>query len=228
MQDASPASGLTDAQRNYFHTFGYLVLPGVFASEMNQISDAFEAAFAAHDTPYESHERIHGQERRLSLPNVMDDEPTLAKLPQHPRIQGVARSLFGDEMEFAGSDANLYFCDTLWHSDVFGSPIGQFHVKFSLYLDPVDAENGAIRVIPGSQFIGETYSSMLRRTFRNPEDVPGLLGADAESLPAVVLASKPGDVVLWNYRLIHASFGGRDRRRHISFGFREPTRQSDN
>ena len=51
--------------------------------------------------------------------------------------------------------------------------------------------------------------------------VTGVVIPVVGDIPAVVLSSQPGDVVAWNYRIVHAAFNGPPRRRHLSFGFRQ-------
>jgi ectoine hydroxylase-related dioxygenase (phytanoyl-CoA dioxygenase family) len=56
------------------------------------------------------------------------------------------------------------------------------------------------------------------REFGKAADV---FGVDSTEIPAVVVDSDPGDILIWDYRLVHASFNGLDRRRFFSVNFRE-------
>jgi ectoine hydroxylase-related dioxygenase (phytanoyl-CoA dioxygenase family) len=76
-------------------------------------------------------------------------------------------------------------------------------------------------MIPGTNHYQSTFARTLRRDFTDvngPEDV---FGVDREEIPAYVLETEPGDAVVWDYRTIHASFGGRQRRRLLSLNFKE-------
>jgi hypothetical protein len=213
---------LTPQQLAFFDAFGFLRFPGFFADKLQEIDDAFESVIANSDIPKdESIQRVHRHEPRYIVSNITDVHPVLGSLPEDPRILSIVEALMGPSYEYAGSDGNLYYCDTLWHSDTYGAPPRQFHVKFSMYLDPVDADSGAIRVIPGSHFLNEGFSKALRIGFKDPTDVESTFGVESTEIPAVTLTSNPGDVIAWNYRIVHAAFNGRPRRRHISFGYRQ-------
>ena len=44
-KDPQPSVGVTDHQRSFFDAFGYLILPGLFAEDIAEITDAFDAVF---------------------------------------------------------------------------------------------------------------------------------------------------------------------------------------
>ncbi len=100
------------------------------------------------------------------------------------------------------------------------------HIKLSFYLDPLRADSGAIRVLPGTQYWQSPYAKDLRRSFREFGKSADVFGVDSTEVPAVVIDSDPGDVLIWDYRLIHASFNGLDRRRFFSVNFRERQAES--
>jgi hypothetical protein len=75
-------------------------------------------------------------------------------------------------------------------------------VGFLAYLEPVGADSGALRVLPGSH---------------HPQFREAICGMGATclrdlSLPGHVVATEPGDMVLLDERVLHASFGGGIRR----------------
>jgi ectoine hydroxylase-related dioxygenase (phytanoyl-CoA dioxygenase family) len=81
-------------------------------------------------------------------------------------------------------------------------------VKIAFYLDPVRRETGALRVIPGSHRL-----ELDRWEGRSASDAPNLWGIAEEQVPSVALESDPGDMVVFDQRLMHAAFGGGRRRR---------------
>jgi hypothetical protein len=95
-----------------------------------------------------------------------------------------------------------YFGGTAWHSDS-RHDVGS--VGFAAYLESLNGENGALRVLPGSHR-GEFGDAVA--------DCLAALDADAPitSLPGVPIGTSPGDVIAFDEHLFHASTGGTVRR----------------
>ena len=94
--------------------------------------------------------------------------------------------------------------------------------RFSFYLDPLRADTGAIRMIPGTNHYLTNFAGTLVRTLQQPEDIEHTYGVRWDEIPSYVVETDPGDLVVWSFRTIHASFGGDARRRLFSMSFREP------
>ena len=194
---------LTAAQREFFATFGFLNLPGLFADEFTRIEDAFEELMRSRGGDH------HDGRERFGVAPFLNHSEYLCSLLDDDRMHGIARALCGDDYQYWNSDGKFYVGDTRWHSDgPLSNPVG--FVKLALYLDPVDAESGALRVIPGSHRTGEPYAEMIDEQIRGERFWGGLPG---DRIPAVALASRPGDLVLFNQALKHGAWGGGTRRR---------------
>jgi ectoine hydroxylase-related dioxygenase (phytanoyl-CoA dioxygenase family) len=215
-------TGLSQAQVRFFETFGFLRLPGLFRDEIDEINTAFDEVFAAEGHPrMETYVELHGEERRQIIPQFVTKHPNLDRLRADPRVVGIVTSLLGVNYEYAESDGNLFDCESLWHSDTYGAPMLVHHVKLSFYLDSLRADSGAIRVIPGTQHFKESFATALRNGFREPADIENQFGVDPRDIPAVVLETEPGDLVVWDFRTIHASYNGQVGRRLFSINYRE-------
>jgi hypothetical protein len=216
--------GLNAQQIAYFETFGFLKLPGLFRDEIDEITTGFEDVFAAEGHfRMETYVPLHGDQRRLIIPAFVTKNPTLSRLLDDERVTGIVRSLLGDGYEYAESDGNLFDCESTWHSDIYGASLDVHHVKLSFYLDKLRADSGAIRVMPGTNFFSESFARNVRRRIADPTRIASEFGVDDRELPSVVLETDPGDVVVWDFRTIHASFYGGQRRRLFSINFRERT-----
>jgi ectoine hydroxylase-related dioxygenase (phytanoyl-CoA dioxygenase family) len=124
--------------------------------------------------------------------------------------------LLGPGFVWITSDGNLYVGDTNWHPD---SPtVEDFRIKIAFYLDPVSRDSGCLRVIPGSHLpgFGERLRELPRPTGPAADSVFGVNGSE---IPAVSLESEPGDMVIFDQRLFHASFGGKTGRRMFTMNF---------
>jgi hypothetical protein len=195
---------LTPQQLNHFETFGYLTLPGLMADELSWIVPGFEAIFAA--LP----QRHDGQRRTIA---GTDSSERLCALLDNAKVVGVASSLMGDDFNYLGGDANYYVGDTGWHSD--GWHDCGLYIKMAFYLDRVTRDTGCLRVIPGSHRIGNPWVNEVRRV-ASPLESFGIHGSE---VPSMALESTPGDVVVFNHNLHHASFGGSNTRRMFTLNF---------
>lgn len=204
---------LTAQQLAFMDTFGYLVFPGLLSDKIDRIIEEFESVFAAHGGGHNG--KPHDGTARSCILPFVDQTAYLASLIDDPRIDGIFTSLLGEDYNYLGSDGNFYVGDTNWHSDtdwsgrMRGKPPRIFY-KLALYLDPVTATSGALRVIPGSQRYGDAFAEALQATLRQSPETLGIAGSQ---VPAIALESNPGDVVVFNQNTKHSAWGGSNRRR---------------
>jgi hypothetical protein len=213
---------LSPQQVHFFETFGFLKIPGLFAPDMHEIIGGFEDIFGAEDQPvWETKVALHGDERRVIIPGFIEQSPRLAPLQHDPRIVGIVQSLVGGEYVWASSDGNLFYCESYWHPDDYAAPLHHYHIKLSFYLDDLTGQSGAIRIIPGSHFHQQTYARTLLKAIKDPANVSDILGVTGAEIPSVTVESTPGDLIIWNFRTIHGSYNGGERRRLFSMNFGE-------
>ena len=207
--------GLTPEQLRFYRTFGFLKFPGLFADEIGAITDAFESVWAASG-------RTHDREKRAMLVPFVDQNAYLTSLLDDPRIDETAAAILGDDYNYESSDGNYYVGDTKWHSDKEPlDPLESFKIAF--YLDPVTSDTGCLRVVPGSVHGGDQFMTALHEAIpftasSRPEEFWGVAGSE---VPAFAIESVPGDMLLFNHRLKHSSWGGGDRRRMFTFNFQQ-------
>jgi hypothetical protein len=201
---------LTSQQITFFKTFGYLALPQALAADISWIQSEFEQSWK--DRP----DIIHDGSVRTTFPaSFITTRPKLSTLIDHPVVCEVLDGLLGEGWSSYGGDGNFYAGETGWHSDVhpntWTSKTVTPHVKVAFYLDHLTRDTGALRVIPGSHLYGDRYSTLLQDQVTQGENGP--LGLHGRDIPAVALEIIPGDLVAFDHRLKHASFGGGNRRR---------------
>ena len=213
---------LTPAQKRFFDTFGFVSLPGLFAAEIDRIVAGFEEVFEAErGKTFDTNVALHFDEKRSIVASVVDKSEDLRWLKDDPRVDTIVRTLVGGPYDYAESDGNLFYCDTSWHPDNYAAPMTHFHVKLSFYLDPLHGESGAIRMIPGTNHWMSPYAQAVRESVDDPAAIEEIFGVRPDQIPSWTLESEPGDVVVWNFRTVHASFNGGERRRLFSMNFRE-------
>jgi hypothetical protein len=197
---------LTAQQKRFFHAFGYLAFPGALRDRIAGITAAFEALWA--DRGGGHHGRRHDGEQRSCLLPFIDQSELLSALLDDPLIVAIGSELLGADFNYVGSDGNFYVGDSGWHSDGWHPELTS--IKLAIYLDPLTRDTGALRVIPGSHRTGEPYAEQLQAAQGRWEEALGAAGRD---LPCVALETAPGDLLVFNQNLKHASFGGDARRR---------------
>jgi ectoine hydroxylase-related dioxygenase (phytanoyl-CoA dioxygenase family) len=207
---------MTPAGR-FFETFGFLYLPGVLAGEMEAISGEFDAVWARR--PDIQHDGIN----RTMYPDAfLNASSILARLIEHPVLDAVRQGILGPNYAYYNGDGNYYAGDTGWHNDAVNMPRGDeaksavVHIKTAIYLDPITAETGALRVIPGSHHLDDHFSRAISTDLLDSESS---LGVPPRAVPAVPLPITPGDVVIFDHRIRHASFGGGPARRMFAMNF---------
>jgi hypothetical protein len=189
---------LTEKQVFHFKTFGFLVMRQVFTpDEVATLNAEFESKL---ESAY-AHMPFDGTKRHW-VPMLSSDTPLFAGLLEDSRFSEPAEQLYGDDVFGIVCDANRYVGDTRWHPDTKSHH--QYGVKFAFYLEPVGAETGALRVLPGS------HKQPLHDELRQAREEDRL---ELAEMPAYVCESEPGDVVAFDLRTWHASLGGAEDRR---------------
>ena len=204
---------LTNEQKQYFSTFGFLVLPELFtAQEADLIRRESERIFlkGRDGKPFD------GRKRQCMIP-FFEHSPELTRILEDDRIYSIGEDLLGPDFVMECTEGNLHVGDTQWHAGD-PVPVGQLNIKVNFYLEPVTAETGALRVIPGSHRPGfkERMEPLVAR-HTDPNAMPfGVTGPD---IPSFALESQPGDVVVFPEKLWHAAFGGAPGRSQHAISF---------
>jgi hypothetical protein len=127
--------------------------------------------------------------------------PTMCELTPHSlalvrQLAPVASALLKAPVLPSRAKATTYRGSTKWHRDADATLKS---VGFIFYLEPLNAESGALRVLPGSHW-GDYGATLQPFT------------AGAQIVPGVAIPTTPGDVIALDERLFHASSGGDERR----------------
>ena len=197
-------NGATALDIHNFQVSGFLILrqffdPGPLTAEIDRVlHDAFKLS-----SPVSRYDGIHFQ----YVPMMTANTPESLSLLDCTAT--VAERLLGGTVIPTRAKAIRYFGETAWHVDSV-QPIAS--IGFMTYLEPLGPENGALRVLPGSQ--------LLER--RNAIRALGGTGMPATELPSTVLATEPGDVIVFDEHLFHSSHGGIARRQWRIDYLRDP------
>lgn len=195
---------LTEQQKQFFDTFGYLGFPGLLKDSVGWITEEFENVFKSRK------DVVHDGSKRTMFPaSFIEQNEKLCTLLDDPRIVGLLKGLLGEDFMYQGGDGNYYSGDTGWHSDLMPNcPMykASRHVKVAFYLDPLTRDTGALRVVPGSHIRDDKFSGNLHKQINQ-------LGIKGQDIPSVALETVPGDILVFDHNLKHASYGGSKFRR---------------
>jgi len=220
---------LTSQQKRFFDTFGYLVFRGLMADRIDEITTEFESVFKKNGGNYNGKE--HDFKKTSTIVAFIGQSEKLSSLLDDERVRTICATLLGDDYNYLTSAGNKYVSTTGWHSDTTMDskwPGNLKSINLSFYLDPVTKETGALRVIPGSHYIGDQFTELLKEDFKQ-SDLKGLWGIDREEVPSVPIDIRPGDLLVFNNYMKHAAFGGGNNRRVmlINFSRRYPADRLD-
>jgi hypothetical protein len=196
-----PFDGFTgDAEVDWFRSFGYLVLRGFFEPELVEDlrGEVVGTMLGVHGDRYDERPPMSGMAGHYTC-LLGPWAPRTVELVDSRRLVGLAERLVGGAVVPSPCDTQgiLYFDHAGWHND---TGIGIRGVKFVAYLEPLTADTGALRVLPGSHRLEDGALGHLYSLDLHVREVPGQ-----------VLATEPGDVIVFDPLLYHASWGGKDR-----------------
>ena len=212
---------LTEQQITQFNTFGFLILRNVLnAKEIQKLNVEFETKLTR-----TTGGKSKNKEERMSWPSLGPDTPFTSALLESPSVTGIVSSLFGDDYFGISCNASSLCGETNWHPDA--DNLHMKGLKVLCYLQPLNGNSGALRVIPGSH-INALHDDIKSVQMDEPEH-DGLTqvalvsnsksGFKIEEIPATICSVNPGDLLVFDFRLWHASKGGSNDRRMISMIF---------
>jgi Phytanoyl-CoA dioxygenase (PhyH) len=211
---------LSDEQIDQYRTFGFLVLPGYLdeyetAALGAELDRAHRDAFGARYTERPDRGGIDGH----YLPMMSRARtPRSLALVEDPRFLAAARQLIGAAVVPFYAEGILYCGEAGFHDDA--GP-GVKAVKFVAYLEPLTADTGALRLLPGSHH-PEFSAIVAAWDRRHPAMDSEQLRRQVEGLPLYVAETRPGDVIAFDWHVRHTSVRGRDRRQWTVSYVRDP------
>ena len=203
---------LTAQQKHEFETFGFLLLKGLIPSdEMRLYIDAFD----------ETMTKANGGVLWQHAPKLHYVTPFYRHNP------AVYHRLLDEDFVFLAAAAHHRWGGTGWHHDSV-APEGLTHLKVVFYLQPVRADTGCLRVLPGTHFLPLRERMELWYEQHGNTMGSGAKESDTIDWPAAIaLESDPGDAVIFNVKVYHAAVGDRADRRAIYINYIQKPRTSE-
>lgn len=215
-------AGIGEQDRLFYDAYGYLVLRGLFADDADRLATAFDEVFADPANPRLDYNVIgHRWHSEYLMADVVERHPDLDALRTDPRITDAVTTLLGPSTAYTNSDASICCCETEWHYDTPTTATTSRHVKALFYFEPVEADTGALRVLPASHHDLDTHHGVLAPFLGFDGQIEARTGIAGEHLPHWALPTAPGDVILLDFRVLHASYGSTEPRRRLAVNFHD-------
>ena len=210
-------SAVTDADIEYFHRNGYLVINDAFSAA--EIEDALAGMIHLMDGKcpdfraiqfepklIKQKNTLEGQKRRDAIRKIfgfVDYEPRLNAMAAHAGLHSVLEKMMGDTAELFQDMALVkpprHGSEKPWHQDLayFNLPMQTTVVGVWVALDEATPENGCLHIIPGSNIDGPMIHFKRRDWQICDTDVP--VGRDT------MVPLKPGGCLFWHGLTHHGS-----------------------
>jgi phytanoyl-CoA hydroxylase len=156
-------SVISDELVSSYHDEGWVVVPDVLPAHeiaaISRVTDEFverSRALRADADGLElaaGHTQVDPRLRRINAANT--HHPLYRDLLRHPRVLEVVTSLIGDDVRFHHSKLTLKLARhgeaVEWHQDwAFYPHTNDSVLEVGILIDPVEAHNGPLMVVPGS------------------------------------------------------------------------------
>ena len=208
---------LTEQQKHEFETFGFLFLKDLIPSdEMHAYIDAFDDTMtkANGGVPWQRTPQNH-----YVIPFYRHNPAVYHRLLDDERISEAVEDLLGEDFVFLTSEGHRRRGGTGWHHDSL-APEGLTHLKVVFYLQPVRADTGCLRVLPGTHF--HTMRGRMERWYERHGNAKGSEATESNTIAwpaAIALESDPGDAVIFNVKVYHGAVGDSADRRAIYINY---------
>ena len=210
---------LTQDQIDHFNTLGFLVIRQAFTP---QEIETFIREAESVCTKLLGHPP--GEDDKVWEQPFVEYNPTLTQLVQDDRIYAPVHDLLGEKFVWIGSEGMWGFTrkmvDHHWHADGNWSEqqLDYTWLKVMLYLDPLQKDAGALRVMPGSH--RPVFHESLKPLYdASRYSSPRYFGMDGADVPSYVIETEPGDVVLFNVWIFHSVYRKKGLRRTLVLKF---------
>ena len=212
---------MAPSEKNYFDMFGFLIIRNVLSkSELKAIEEEYQLGF---QKTLEHHSDGYGMRKQFNWSNLNERCPNLCNLPSHPKILNNIKKLLGEKtFPFLCNSNNFNGPATEWHTDQ-NQDIDCCAVKVAFYLDELDHHNGALRFLPCSHkepLNGELWGFGLHGSNKGSlDEYESKSGIPIEQVPSSHCITSPGDMIVFNLKIWHSSWGGKINRRNVTINF---------
>ena len=200
---------LDEHQLKQFKLFGFVVLKNILTKqEIKILQTEFETAVKQNE---EKEGHYDGTSAR-NMSMLGKNTPLYSSLIEDLRFYDPVRQIFGEKSFGFEVNSYRYSTSTKWHFNDGSPNIYGYGAKYQFPIfEPVTAQSGALRFIPGSH--KDPWQSELKQWWPlSAEDSKEGLEI-IPNIPYFPAECELGDAVLFDLRIMHATWGGyKDRK----------------
>lgn len=192
---------LTHAQQDFYFANGFIHVEGMFTvEECASYRTEIHALAERLGNPDATWASVKNADTRIThCHDVQFESAAISRLLTDPRFTGVAQAIIGPNVQLHHNKMFIKPPENgspfPMHQDYYYFPhVGNSMTAAIIHFDDAPFEKGCLRVVPGSHKLGPL------ETVGEDRHLQGYGIDDATPLPA-----KTGDVIFFNYLLIHGS-----------------------
>ena len=192
---------LTEDQRDFYSTNGYVHVEAMFAAEECAVLRGEIHALAERlGSPDATWASVKNAGTKIThCHDVQFESAAITRLLIDPRFTGVAQDIIGPNVQLHHTKMFIKPSENgspfPMHQDYHYFPHAENTMTAAImHFDDAPIEKGCLRVVPGSHLLGPL------EPVGDDRHLPGYAIEDATPIP-----SKAGDVIFFNYLLIHGS-----------------------
>ena len=209
---------LSKQDMTHYEIFGFILMKNMLdQKEIQVMTSEFETGL----TRAENQTERTSFRKQLNWWNMGPDTPYLASILEQDKFLDIANQVLEGEAIGSFSSANSFSGNrTDWHSDTQAKHWKG--LKFGVYLQSLNENTGALRVIPGSHkepLHSDFKKIRLKESFDFSEMKTDSGGLDVNEIPAYNTRIELGDVIMFDNHLWHGSYGGSEDRRLVTLGY---------
>ena len=208
-------------EKKYFDMFGFIVIRNALSQEeLRVIEKEYQLGF---QKTLDHHSEAYDMRKQFNWSNLNEMCPNLCDLPSHPLILKTVKKLIGKKIfPYLCNSNNFNGPATEWHTDQ-NQDIDCSSVKVAFYLDELDQKNGGLRFLPCSHkepLNSELWDFGLKGSSKGGiDDYESKSGIPIDQVPSYNSATNPGDMIVFNLKIWHSSWGGGTNRRNITINY---------
>lgn len=147
-----------------------------------------------------------------TLRQTLFNSPHLLPIERHIRKNTCLEHILtkSGDIDFIQSEMNVLKGDSTWHRD--GKKVPYHAYRIAIYIDGLNKRINTLEFLPGSHRCQEKWTPKEVKVLEEYYDNGEFISETTQMPFSINMELAPGDVVVFNSGIMHASYGGSSRR----------------